>query len=51
MSAFYTTEAQPEEESLKTIARALELGITLMDTADVYGGGKNERLLGAPAWL
>jgi aryl-alcohol dehydrogenase-like predicted oxidoreductase len=45
MSAFYTAEAQPEEESLKTIARAVELGVTMMDTADMYGFGKNEQLL------
>jgi aryl-alcohol dehydrogenase-like predicted oxidoreductase len=47
MSAFYTTDAQPEDESLKTIARARELGVTMMDTADIYGLGKNEQLLGA----
>jgi aryl-alcohol dehydrogenase-like predicted oxidoreductase len=35
-----------DDESIATIRRALELGITLVDTADVYGGGHNERLVG-----
>jgi aryl-alcohol dehydrogenase-like predicted oxidoreductase len=35
-----------EDESRATIARAVELGVTLFDTADVYGGGANERLVG-----
>lgn len=35
-----------ERESLATIARALELGITLFDTADTYGQGHNEQLVG-----
>lgn len=34
-------------ESTRTIHRALELGITLFDTADVYGSGHNETLVGA----
>src|SRR4051812_40124287 len=34
-----------EEESLATILRALELGITFFDTADIYGLGHNEKLL------
>lgn len=34
-----------DEESIKTIHRALELGITMLDTADVYGNGHNEELL------
>src|SRR5262245_43110447 len=38
---------QPDdEESIRTIHRALDLGVTLFDTADVYGkGGANERLV------
>jgi aryl-alcohol dehydrogenase-like predicted oxidoreductase len=44
MSAWYgPTDA---EESIATIHRALELGITLLDTADVYGQGDNEELVG-----
>ncbi|UUZ91907.1 aldo/keto reductase [Paenibacillus sp. P25] len=35
-----------DEQSIKTIHRALELGITLLDTADIYGNGHNEELLG-----
>ena len=35
-----------EAESLATIDRALELGINLLDTADVYGNGANEELVG-----
>ena len=35
-----------DEESIRTIHRALDLGITLIDTADAYGRGNNERLVG-----
>jgi aryl-alcohol dehydrogenase-like predicted oxidoreductase len=35
-----------ETESLATIARTLELGVTFLDTADVYGLGHNEQLVG-----
>jgi aryl-alcohol dehydrogenase-like predicted oxidoreductase len=47
MSDFYTT-ARPrdEQESIATIHRALELGITLLDTADMYGPYVNEELVG-----
>jgi aryl-alcohol dehydrogenase-like predicted oxidoreductase len=34
-----------EAESLRTLERALDLGITFLDTADVYGLGHNERLI------
>src|SRR5919199_3720215 len=44
MSEFY---GEPDEaESVRTIHRALELGITLLDTADMYGLGRNEELVG-----
>jgi aryl-alcohol dehydrogenase-like predicted oxidoreductase len=35
-----------ETESIATIHRALELGVTLLDTADFYGAGANEELVG-----
>ena len=35
-----------ERESLATLERALELGVTFLDTADVYGNHANEELLG-----
>jgi aryl-alcohol dehydrogenase-like predicted oxidoreductase len=38
--------AGDEESGLQTIHRALELGITLLDTAEVYGPYTNERLVG-----
>lgn len=34
------------DESLRTLRRAIDRGIRLIDTADVYGGGDNERLVG-----
>ncbi|MET8410873.1 aldo/keto reductase [Streptomyces sp. NPDC005195] len=44
MSAFYGST--DEAESLATIDRALELGVTLFDTAEIYGPFANEQLLG-----
>jgi aryl-alcohol dehydrogenase-like predicted oxidoreductase len=44
MSAFYG--ATDENEAIATIHRALELGVTLLDTADIYGPHTNERLVG-----
>jgi aryl-alcohol dehydrogenase-like predicted oxidoreductase len=38
--------APDDEESVRTIHRALDLGVTLIDTADVYGKGANEQLIG-----
>ncbi|MFI9007409.1 aldo/keto reductase [Actinosynnema sp. NPDC053489] len=35
-----------EAESIATVHRALDLGVTLLDTADVYGAGANEELVG-----
>jgi aryl-alcohol dehydrogenase-like predicted oxidoreductase len=44
MSEFYGTT--DEGEAIATIRRALELGIDFLDTADMYGGGANEQLVG-----
>ena len=44
MSEFYGTA--DEGEAIATIHRALELGITFLDTADMYGPFTNERLVG-----
>ena len=44
MSEFYGPG--DEAESIRTIHRALELGINFLDTADVYGLGHNEELVG-----
>ncbi len=44
MSEFYA--GRDEEESLATLHRALELGVTFLDTADMYGPFTNEKLLG-----
>jgi aryl-alcohol dehydrogenase-like predicted oxidoreductase len=46
MSAFYTGAGQDEQGSIATIHRALELGVTFFDTAEMYGPYENERLLG-----
>jgi aryl-alcohol dehydrogenase-like predicted oxidoreductase len=44
MSEFYG--ASDDDESIATIHRALEIGIDFLDTADMYGRGENERLVG-----
>ena len=44
MSEFYGTGDQAEAE--RTIQRALDLGVTFLDTADMYGPFTNERLVG-----
>src|SRR3954451_15141977 len=45
MSEFYGTGDQAEAE--RTIRRALDLGVTFLDTADMYGPSTNEQLVGS----
>lgn len=44
MSEFYGI--RDEQEAVATLHRALDLGMTFLDTADVYGMGRNEELVG-----
>ena len=46
MSHAYGTD-RDNDESTATINRALDLGVTLLDTANAYGAGENERLVGS----
>src|SRR5665213_155478 len=47
MSASYgSSDERDERESIATIHRALEIGVTFLDTAEVYGPFTNEELLG-----
>jgi aryl-alcohol dehydrogenase-like predicted oxidoreductase len=43
--AYGTSEERDERESIATIHRAIELGVTLLDTAEAYGPYRNEELL------
>ncbi len=45
MSAFYTGAGTDDDESIRTIHRAIDLGVTLFDTAEAYGPYTNEELL------
>ena len=46
MSTAYTGAGKDDAESIRTIHRALDLGVTLLDTAEVYGPFINEELVG-----
>ncbi len=46
MSEFYQPEQMNDEESIRVIHRFLDAGGSLLDTADMYGVGRNEELVG-----
>ncbi len=46
MSGYYLDASSSEAESIRTIHRALELGVTHIDTAEIYGPYANEELVG-----
>src|SRR4051794_28749102 len=46
MSTAYTGAGSDDAESIRTIHRAIELGVTLIDTAEIYGPYVNEELVG-----
>ncbi|ONK09583.1 aldo/keto reductase [Streptomyces sp. MP131-18] len=46
MSAFYTGAGRDDAESVRTVHRALDLGVSHLDTAEVYGPYVNEELVG-----
>src|SRR6201995_2696875 len=46
MSGAYTGAGTNDAESIRTIHRALDLGVTLIDTAEIYGPYVNEELVG-----
>ncbi|MGQ4514828.1 aldo/keto reductase [Streptomyces sp. DW26H14] len=45
MSAYYTGAGTDDAEAIRTIHRALDLGVTLLDTAEIYGPYANEELV------
>jgi aryl-alcohol dehydrogenase-like predicted oxidoreductase len=46
MSSAYTGFGTDDDESIRTIHRAIDLGVTLIDTAEIYGPYTNEELVG-----
>ena len=46
MTTAYDTNERDDEESVRVIHRAIELGVVLIDTAEVYGPYENEELVG-----
>src|SRR5919107_5399812 len=46
MTTAYDKNERDDEESVRVIHRAIELGVTLVDTAEVYGPYENEELVG-----
>ena len=45
---FYDAEGLSEEGALAVLQAAIDAGVTLFNTSDLYGPYTNERLLGAP---
>ena len=46
LSEFYSSSATDEKAAIALIHRALDLGVTMLDTADIYGPHSNEHLVG-----
>jgi aryl-alcohol dehydrogenase-like predicted oxidoreductase len=46
MSDYYTGAGSDEEEAIRTVRRALDLGVDFIDTAEIYGPFVNEELVG-----
>ena len=46
MAGYYNIGAGSDDESIRTIHRALDLGVTHLDTAEIYGPYTNEELVG-----
>lgn len=46
MGMSFAYGGQPEEDSIRTLHRAVEIGVTFFDTAEVYGPFENEELIG-----
>jgi aryl-alcohol dehydrogenase-like predicted oxidoreductase len=46
MTGIYGADGLDDSESIRTIHRAIELGVTLIDTAEIYGPFSNEELVG-----
>jgi aryl-alcohol dehydrogenase-like predicted oxidoreductase len=46
MSGYYLDPTSSDAESIRTIQRALELGVSHIDTAEIYGPFANEELVG-----
>src|SRR5271168_1509222 len=46
MSTAFTGAGEDDAESIRTIHRAFDLGVTLLDTAEIYGPFSNEELVG-----
>src|SRR4030088_2416312 len=46
MGGYYNIGSGSDAESIRTIHRALDLGVTLIDTAEIYGPFTNEELVG-----